>query len=163
MSTKTNPKREILLLLVGALISVLTAFLTNTFNARQEDIRFNLQKKLEFNKQISEDLGKRLFLSRELYRAEKNKDSIQYTLALTRYRNSKEDWNIKIYTYLSLLDYYYGKSTKEKFVTTIFNPLVEYGQKAEKKQTENLFEQTYVIHKNNNVAFISKLYTLAED
>jgi len=108
-------------------------------------------------------LGKRLFLSRELYRAGKNQDSIQYTSALMQYRNSKQDWNIKIYTYLSLLDYYYGKSTKEKFVSNIFNPLVEYGEKAEKKQTENSFERTYAIYKNNNVTFISKLYTLAED
>jgi len=45
MAENTSIKREIILLFVGAIISASTAFLTDTFNAKREDKRFNIQKK----------------------------------------------------------------------------------------------------------------------
>ncbi len=80
MAEKASITREIILILVGAIISATTAFLTNSFNEKREDKRLNVQKKLELNDQLSKDLGKRLFTTYELYRKRRDHDT---TIATT--------------------------------------------------------------------------------
>lgn len=161
MAAEISIKREILLLVVGALISASTAFLTDSFNERREDKRMNIQKKLELNDQISKDLGKRLYLTFDLYRKRREHDSA-FAGALSQYRQSKEDWNLKIYSYQSLLRYYYGQPVHEEFVSKIYNPLVDFGQKAEYDKADSTFEQEYARLRDNNVSFISKIYRFTE-
>lgn len=161
MADSASIKREIILLFVGAIISASTAFLTDSFNEKREDKRLNAQKKLELNDQISKDLGKRLFLTYELYRKRRDKDTTLAT-ALLQYKQVKEDWNLKIYSYQSLLNYYYGKSIQEEFFNNIYAPLVQFGQKAEYNNTNAPFEKGYAELQNKNIKFVIKIYVLTE-
>jgi len=116
---------------------------------------------MELNDQISKDLGKRLFLSFDILRKRRDRDTT-LSASISEYRQVKEDWNLKIYSYQSLLSYYYGNSVQEEFITNIYNPLVLYGQNAEYNRQDSTFEKTYSKLKMNNVAFISKIYSLTE-
>lgn len=162
VATDSSLKREVVLIIVGAVISASTAFFTDSFNERRENKRINIQKKLELNDQISRDLGKRLYLTFDLYRKRRDKDT---TLAATfsQYKQTKEEWNLKIYSYQSLLNYYYGQSVQEEFLKKVYNPLVLYGQSAEYNRATNSFEEKYSVLRGNNVAFITRIYSLTED
>jgi hypothetical protein len=161
--TETTPlKREIILILVGAIISASTAFLTSSFNAKREDKRAYVQKRLELNDQISRDLGKRLFFTYMYYRRLRDCDST-VAFARTQYLQSKEDWNLKVYSYQSLLKHYYGEQIRSEFITSIYNPLVELGQEVEFNKMDSLFPKKYTDLQKNNIGFVSKIYDLTEE
>jgi hypothetical protein len=162
MADKNSLSREIFLILIGAIISATTAFLTNHFNERRELRRMNIQKRLELNDQISKDLGKRLFITREIYKKRRDKDAT-INISLSEYQKIKEDWNLKIFSYRSLLSYYYGQSVQSDFIRNIYNPLIELGQKAEYNLPDSTFEQKYSELREKDVAFISKIYALTEE
>lgn len=162
MSEKNPLTREILLILIGAIISATTAFMTNYFNEKKEIKRENIQKKLELNDQISKDLGKRLFTTYELYKKRRNKDTTVAN-ALLEYKQTKEDWNLKIYSYQSLLNYYYGPKVQSEFTSTIYSPLVQLGQMAEYDKIDPKFDKMYIKLRNKNVIFVSNIYKLTEE
>ena len=161
MAENNTLKREIILILVGSIISVTTAYLTSSFNAKREDKKANVQKKLELNDQLSKDLGKRLFLTYSLYKRNHDKVSTSND-AISQYRQSKEDWNIKIYSYQSLLKHYYGNQTNVEFIKYVYNPLIELGQSVEYNKTDSLFKVKYSEQQKRNIQFISKIYDLTE-
>ncbi len=161
MAETTSLKREIILILLGAIISATTAFLTSSFDAKREDKRANIQKKMELNDQISKDIGKRLFLSYRLYKETRDKESTLND-ALSQYQQSKEEWNLKIYSYQSLLKHYYGESIKAEFINSIYNPLIKLGQDAEYNRIDSSFQKRYIDLQNRNIEFISKIYDLTE-
>ncbi|TAE84376.1 MAG: hypothetical protein EAY81_07655 [Bacteroidetes bacterium] len=161
MAESPSLKREVILILLGAIISATTAFLTSSFDAKREDKRANIQKKMELNDQISKDIGKRLFLSYRLYKGTRDKDSTLND-ALLQYQQSKEEWNLKIYSYQSLLKHYYGESIKVEFITYIYNPLIKLGQDAEYNRIDSTFQKRYIDLQNRNIEFISKIYDLTE-
>ncbi len=162
MTNDGFPRREIVLLLAGAIISVFTAFVTNFFNEKREEKRFNVQKKLELNDQIAKDLGKRLFLSYEIFRKRRDKDST-LRIAISQYKQVKEEWNLKIYSYESLLQYYYGESIHDDFKNNIYKPLVEFGKQAEYDDVDSLYYKNYVKLHNSNRRFVSKIYQLSNE
>jgi hypothetical protein len=159
-SEKSLP-REIVLILLGALISAATAFLTNSFNEKSELRRNNIEKKLTINDQLAKDLGLRLFATTEVYKNRRNKDSTLNS-NLSKYRQSKEDWNIKFLSYQSLLNAYYGESILAEFRDSIYNPLVLLGQEAEYNKPDSSFTDKIADLRNKNISFISKIYTLAQ-
>jgi hypothetical protein len=161
MAENNSFKREIILLIVGAAISTLTAILTNVFNDIRQDKTANIEKRLELNDQISKDLGKRLYFTYMIYRRRRDNDTTLKE-AITNYRLSKEEWNLKFYSYQSLLKHYYSEEIKNEFVATIYNPLVDLGQTVEfKKAMDSSFQKKYVEQQSKNIEFISKLYDLS--
>jgi hypothetical protein len=162
MAEPKSFKREIVLILVGAIITLSTAFLTNFYNAKREDKRANIQKRLELNDQLSKDLAKRLYLTFILYKKNRDKDSIDND-ALSSYLQSKGEWNIKRYSYQSLLKHYYNDQIRVEFVTTIYNPMIDLGLKAESNITDTSFTKEYITQQDRNVAFISKLYDMTDE
>lgn len=162
MSETNSLKREIILILVGAIIAATTAYLTTSFNAKREDKKSNIQKRLELNDQLSKDLGKRLFLTYAVYKMEHDKDTTLLD-PISKYRQSKEDWNIKFYSYQSLLRHYYGNQINVEFLKNVYYLLVELGQAVEYNKTDTLFRVKYIEPQKRNIEFISKIYDLTEE
>ncbi|MCZ8145302.1 hypothetical protein [Flavobacterium sp.] len=161
MENNSSIKKEVILILVGAIISALTAFITSSISESRQDKKENTQKRLEFNDQISKDLGKRLYFTFQLYKLKRDKkpDSI----ALNEYRKSREEWNIKIYSYQSLLKHYYSNEVKEEFMNTIYEPLVKLGQKAEYSTYDKNFHNQWTELQKENIEFVTKIYNLTEN
>jgi hypothetical protein len=163
MAKTTSLKREIILILIGAIISASTAFLTNAFNAKREDKRNNIQKKLEFNEQLSKDLGKRLYFTNFLYQCKRDNKIKSIDDANIFYKQSKEEWNIKRYSYESLLKHYYGEKIRVEFLLKVYNPLIKFGLSVESNKIDTSFQKKYVELQDYNIAFISKIYDLTEE
>lgn len=81
MTEKSSIKREIILILIGAIISGTTAFITNWSNAKRENKKAIVQKEFELNDQLAKDLGKRFYLTYNLYKEIRDKDSTVYSAA----------------------------------------------------------------------------------
>jgi hypothetical protein len=162
MAVERPLKREISLLLIGALISAISVFLADYFNDKRTENRFNIQKKLELNYQLSKDLGRRFFLTFELFRKRRDKDTT-IQASLVEYRQSKEDWNLMLDSYESLLSYYYGEPIKSEFIRDIYNPLIRLGQMAEYNKVSSDFANEFYNKREGNIKFISKLYRLAKE
>lgn len=162
MDTNGNIKKDIILILVGAIISASTAYVTSAISENRQDKKATIQKKLELNDQLSKDLGKRLYLTYKLYNTKRDnlKDSLNL---LSAYKESKEEWNIKIYSYQSLLKHYYSEDVKEEFINLIYEPLIKLGQEAEHSTYNSLFTKKWKQLQKSNIEFITKIYDLAEN
>jgi hypothetical protein len=161
MEENKGLKKDIILIVLGALISASTVFVTSTINESRQDKKSNIQKKLELNDQISKDLGKRLYLTYQLYKTVQNKDSSNLN-SLSDYRESKEDWNIKVYSYQSLLKHYYSEDIKIEFLDSVYNPLVELGKQVEYKKIDKYFKEKWLVQQRRNIEFVSKIYDLSD-
>lgn len=161
MDKKASISREISLLVIGAIISASTALITNYLNEKREDRKSNVQKKIELNKQLSEDLGKRFFLTMELRKERRNPDSSLGRIILL-YKQSKEEWNLKYNSYEALIKHYYGDSVKKNF-KEIYEPLVIMGQIVENNKFDSLFEARFINLRNYNSVFVEKIYDLADE
>ena len=158
-------RRERLILLVGALISGGTAILSDYFNDRRESRRLQADKMLEFNSQVSDDLGERAFATFELLRSRSNNDTLT-AYNLQEYQRIRERWKVKIFSYQSLIARYYGEDTEREFMNGIYNPLVELGRKVERNQLTpsemNTRDSLSVVVSKKIIAFVRKIYERAE-
>jgi len=152
-------------LLVGALISGGTAILSDYFNDKRESRKLWVDKMLEFNKQVSDDLGERAFATFELLRSRRDNDT-STARNLQDYQRIRERWNVKIYSYQSLILRYYGEETEKEFITEIYNPLSELGRKVEQNQQGpfemNNSDSLRLDVRRKIIAFVRKLYERAE-
>ena len=89
------------------------------------------------------------------FQGKRDKDSIHKD-ALNLYRQSKSEWNIKIYSYQSLLKHYYNDEIKNEFVSNIYNPMVELGKEAEYTQPD----KSFIDKLNNHTQFELDSYRL---
>ncbi len=161
MSEKSQFKREIALLLIGAIITASSVFFTDYLNEKRLERKENVQKKFEFNYQLSEDLGKRFYVTFELYRQLRDTNAELTNVATSKYCQSKEEWNIMNDSYQSLLKYYYGNSIYSEFVNQIYNPLVNLGDSIKMNAIDSTLKDKYLILRNKNLNFIKKLYVHA--
>ncbi|WP_336689992.1 MULTISPECIES: hypothetical protein [unclassified Chryseobacterium] len=162
MKESNNLKKDIILIFLGAFISSGTALTTTFINEKRYDKKENVKKKIELNNQISKDLGKRLYLTYQLYKSIDKNDTV-YINALKDYKISKEEWNIQIYSYQSLLKYYYSEKIKKEFLDSIYTPLVELGQQAEHRKLNKSFKNKFKIQQTKNIEFITKVYDLSNE
>ncbi len=161
MPEKSQFKREVALLILGATITASSVFFTDYLNEKRLERKENVQKKLEFNYQLSKDLGKRFYVTFDLYRQLRDTNAEFINEAKSKYCQSKEEWNIMNDSYQSLLKYYYGNSIHTEFVNQIFNPLVNLGDNIKKNAIDSTLKDKYIILRNKNLNFIKKLYVLA--
>jgi hypothetical protein len=154
--------REMGLILIGAIISAASVLITTYISDTRSDKKMNIQKKLELNGQLSRDLGKRFFVTFELYRKKRDKDSSVNT-ALFAYHQSKEEWNFVVDSYQSLINFYYGETMEKDFIKFIYNPLVKFGQQAEYSTYASGFANDFYQLRDRNIEFISQLYKSANE
>jgi hypothetical protein len=154
-------RKDITLIILGALISMVTSIITTSLNEKREERKANIQKRLELNDQLSKDLGKRLYLTLELFKGYRDNDTVTIALKLQNYRLSKEDWNIKIYSYQSLLKHYYSETTESEFLDSVYNPLVTLGQEAEYKKYDKSFTVKWDNNRKKITDFVSQIYNKA--
>lgn len=136
-------KKDITLLLLGALISASTAFVSDYLHEKRDAHKSNLEKKMELNDMLSKDLSKRIFLTFEGYKARRSGDTATLQKLLEKYTEAKEEWNLKRYSYFSLLRNYYGEAVELRYKSTIYNPMVTLGQQFEYNRIDASFPDAY--------------------
>jgi len=159
--------RDISLLCVGALISLLTSLLVDYFHEKRDIKKDQLTKKLELNYDISKALGNRFYLTYDLLQLKRSKDTNRVDNEIAQYIESRQHWNQNIYTYQAMLENYYGKETKNEFITKVYNPLANMGQYVEDRTTHTEEDTTLVpqalLIRNDIAKFIHNIYAQAEN
>ena len=116
--------REAALLIIGATISFISAFLTtvttNYFD-REKDMRM---KKFTVLEELSKDVGRRLLYTNQYKNAIDSKDSVRLDTAAKNYRNSVKNWAGKDLMYSIQLSKLFDNNA---FVTRVYNPMIELG------------------------------------
>ncbi len=158
-----NLRKDITLLMIGALISATTAFISDYMHEKRDSKKRNIEKKLELNDQLSKDLSKRAFLTIQGYKSKRDHDSIGYKKIANDYLVCKEEWNLKRYSYVSLLRNYYGDSVQLRYKSIIYDPLIALGQQVEYDKIDSDFVEKYFLFERNADHFISDIYKKVED
>ena len=150
---------QVKLLSIGALISLITTLVTDCQSRSREDERNSIQKRLELNQQISKDLGKRLYWTFDIYKKKRDKDST-YASSLQQYKICKEEWNLNIFSYESLLEHYYDEDIRNEFIRNVYNPLIALGINAEILNLPESpeYNKKFNILRKNTSKFIAKIY-----
>lgn len=146
------------MLILGAVISASTAFVTSTIHEQRESKKRSIEKRQELNDQLAKDLSKRSYLTVQGYKTKRDGDSAEYKKIAEDYRICKGEWNLKRLSYISLLRNYYGQEIQQRYLTTIYNPLVELGQEVEYNRADSTFIKRYFSFERNAEQFISDLY-----
>lgn len=173
---KTEPgknnglSRDVFMLIIGAIITLLTSVITNYFTDKKEERKDKLSKKLELNRDLSKDIGSRFYLTYDILTRKTTTDSttILDTATLSREQSelmeSRMTWNQNINSYKALLKYYYGNSNLSSFIDSIYVPFIELGRFAENKKMypKDTAKINTCLRLNANIQiFMQNIYELA--
>lgn len=137
LDKKPGFSRDILLIVIGALMSFITTIYTLKYSSDKEDKKYDLATKKEetnakitFTKELGDNCGHRLFLINEIYKSRKNNNKLELKRDLDLYFNARDLWNQKIQSYYPLLNIYFGPEKAKLFDSTIYVPTLALGKQA---------------------------------
>jgi hypothetical protein len=158
--------RDAGLLVIGAVISITTSIISESMQDKREDKKNSIAKQLELNHEISKDLGDRYYVTYELMKAKRKKDSLKVKRYLEDFLKCQEEWNQNIYSYRSLLRNYYGPSIENNFIRDIYNPMVDLGLMAQDTSAGVVRDTTFtpiaIQWSNRTISFVSSIYNLSK-
>jgi hypothetical protein len=155
--------------LVGALVSGLSSWGAGAFISSNQYKRDMLDKKFEFNRNLSKDLGTQLSPAFEFLIAVINHDG-DTLLVREKLFNSRNEWNSNIFSNRPLIKYYYGQKALDSFKNTVldsmYNVTGEILAKSEQypiKLDDEKLSARLTSVKLQFEKFIENLYALAEN
>lgn len=152
--------KQLGLLFAGALISTFSALVTSYIGDKRSDIRESKTQKVELNIQISKDIGQRYYSIYNFYRAKRDKDSLELKIAYSKYKDSKEEWNMMIDLYRSYLSSYYGAEIAQEFEKQVYVPMLTLSRLAERREVDRSVEKLYKGYRKHSSDFIQKINLL---
>jgi hypothetical protein len=162
--------REVAMLIIGAVISLLSTGLATWLSERKAEHKEIVANKMQLNQDLSRDIGARYYLTYDILSRKITVDSTlgSDTVTLRNQVNelmrSRMAWNEKINSYKALLAYYYGPETRSNFIDSIYNPFITLGNFAADKKmytgNANMADQCYRLNSNIQ-AFMEKIYVKA--
>jgi hypothetical protein len=129
--SKKSLLRDTSLLFIGAFISLLTSLLGTFFKEKSDTQKQKIERKLEFNYELSKALGNRFYFTYNLAQHKGSNDTSVIKEELSGFVQSRQFWNQNVYSYKALLKSYYGADVRVDFENKIYRPLVDMGHYVE--------------------------------
>jgi hypothetical protein len=125
---KPSVYKDVFLLFMGALISLVSSLFTFYLSNRSTLEKEEKARKIAFIEEVANNCGHRLFLLDEILANKKFKDSANLKINMIAYKKSLDQWNQRYLTYYPMLNIYFGKNTTNDFDLAIYNPSLSLGK-----------------------------------
>jgi hypothetical protein len=161
-------KRDITILLIGALISTTTSVMTMALTNWTDKSKEEKGKIYQLNYELSKDIGRRIYATSQLLESLQGNDTVQINSDYNRLVEAKMQWNIQRLSYTALITENYGEDVAKEFVKKIHNPLVYLGNDLKSKKKIDSDNTIKSMRKRieevdfDSQVFINKLFALSK-